>query len=105
MTNIISVIIDSIFQTNPYIAYLFFSMIIIGVGITYLYRKEAGFLITVIVSSILGYSGIFSPLIYIISTVCLALLILSLIGGGSIKRPITNLQSWFYLKWMTRKNK
>lgn len=105
MTNILYVMLNSMIQTDPYIAYLFFAMIIAGVGITYFYRKEAGLIITVIISAIIGYTGIFYPFIYIITVVCAILLLLSLLGGGSIARPINNLESWIYIKIMLRKQK
>ena len=105
MTNILYVMINSMIQTNPYITYLFFSMIIAGVGITYFYRKEVGFIVTIITSVILAYIGILYPFIYLITAVCAVLLVLSLFGGGSITRPIKNLESWIYIKIMLKKQK
>ncbi|MCL4362208.1 MAG: hypothetical protein OH338_04170 [Candidatus Parvarchaeota archaeon] len=105
MTNILYVMINSMIQTDPYIAYLFFAMIIAGVGITYFYRKEVGFIITIIISIILGYMDILYPFIYLITAVCAVLLVLSLFGGGSITRPIKNLESWIYIKIMLKKQK
>jgi hypothetical protein len=105
MTNIMFIIITSLLNTDPYIAYLFFAMIAIGVGITYFYRKEVGFIMTATVSSFLGYSGMFYPFTYALSAVCLTLLILSLMGGGSILRPLNNLESWIYLKKISKKTK
>ncbi len=105
MTNILYIMINSVIQTNPYLGYLFFGLIIAGVGITYFYRKEVGFLITIIISSILGYIGIFSSLIFILTAACILLLVLSLLGGGSITRPIKNLESWMYLKFVLKKQK
>lgn len=105
MTNIIYVMITSILYTNPIIAYFFFVLIIAGVGITYFYRKEVGFIVTIIVSALLGSAGIFYPFIYALAAVCAVLLLLSLIGGGSITRPIRNLEGWIYLKRISRQNK
>ncbi|MGC8533494.1 MAG: hypothetical protein ACP5MV_02595 [Candidatus Parvarchaeum sp.] len=105
MTNILYIMFNSMMQTDPYLAYLFFAMIIAGVGITYFYRKEAGLIITVIISAIIGYMGIFYPFVYIITGACAILLFLSLLGGGSITRPINNLESWIYIKMMLRKQK
>ena len=103
MTNILAVMITSIFYLNPYIGYLFFFMVIIGVAVTYLYRKEVGFMTTIVVSALLGYSGMITPFVFILSGACLVLLILSIKGGGSILRPINNLQSWIYLKMIAHK--
>ncbi len=92
-------------QSEPYLAYLFFVMIAAGVIITYFYRKEIGFIITVIISVILAYVGIYSTILYTLSAICFVLLFLSLLGGGSITRPIRNLEGWIYLKRIARKNK
>ncbi len=106
MTNtILYTIIISTMQTNPYVAYLFFALIIAGVGITYFYSKEVGLLTTIIMSSILGYIGIFYPLIYALTAACAALLVLSLAGGGSVVRPIKNLESWIYIKIILKRQK
>ena len=105
MTNILYVMINSMLQTDPYIAYLFFAMIIVGVGITYFYRKEVGFVITIIISIILGYMSILYPFIYIIAAISAVLLLLSIFGKGSITRPIKNLESWIYIKAMLKKQK
>ncbi|MCL4398325.1 hypothetical protein M1137_00805 [Candidatus Parvarchaeota archaeon] len=105
MTNILYIMITSAIQTNPYIAYLFFALIVSGVGITYFYRKEVGFIVTIIISAMLGYIGIVSPLIYALTAACILLLVLSLLGGGSMTRPIKNLESWIYIKMMLRKQK
>ena len=105
MTNILYIMINSMVQTNPYIAYLFFAMIIAGVGITYFYRKEVGFIVTIIISAILGYMNIVYPFIYIITAVSAVLLLLSIFGEGSITRPIKNLESWIYIKIMLKKQK
>ncbi len=105
MTNILYIIITSVLQTNPYLAYLFFGLIIFGTGITYFYRKEVGFLITIIISAFLGYIDIFYPFIYVLSGICLVLLVLSLIGKGSITRPIRNLESWIAIKFIVKKIK
>jgi hypothetical protein len=103
MTNILYIMLNSMIQTDPYIAYLFFAMIIAGVCTTYFYRKEVGFMVTIIISAILGYMDIFYPFIYIITALCSVLLVLSLLGGGLIIRPIKNLESWLYIKIMLRK--
>ncbi len=105
MTNIISIMISSMLQTDPYIAYLFFAMIIAGVAVTYFYRKEIGFIFTIIISLLLGYINIFSPFIYILSAVCFLMLFLSILGGGSMIRPIKNLEGWIYLKRISKKGK
>ena len=105
MTNILHLMINSMIQTDPYIAYLFFAMIIAGVGITYFYRKEIGFIVTIIISAIIGYMGILYPFIYIITAFCAVLLFLSVSGNGSITRPIKNLESWIYIKLMLKKRK
>ena len=105
MTNILYVMINSMLQTDPYIAYLFFAMIIVGVGITYFYRKEVGFVITIIISIILGYMSILYPFIYIIAAISAVLLLLSIFGEGSITRSVKNLESWIYIKIMLKKQK
>ncbi len=105
MTNILYVMITSVIQTNPYLGYLFFGLIVAGVGITYFYRKEVGFLITIIISLILGYIDILPPLIFVLTAACILLLVLSLLGGGSIIRPVKNLESWFYIKFALKKKK
>jgi hypothetical protein len=92
-------------QVNPYIAYLFFVMIIAGVGVTYFYKKEVGFIVTIIVSAILGYMGIIYPFMYIITAVSAVLLLLSIFGEGSITRSVKNLESWIYIKIMLKKQK
>ncbi|MCL4397293.1 hypothetical protein M1494_03045 [Candidatus Parvarchaeota archaeon] len=103
MTNILYIMLNSMIQADPYVAYLFFAMIIAGVGITYFYRKEVGFMVTIIISVILAYMDILYPFIYIITAVCAVLLVLSLFGGGSITRPIKNLESWIYIKTLLKK--
>ncbi|MEM0143220.1 MAG: hypothetical protein QXL94_04635, partial [Candidatus Parvarchaeum sp.] len=102
---ILYIMITSLIQTNPYIAYLFFVLIIAGVGITYFYRKEVGFMITIIISVILAYMGILYPFLYIVAGICAALLVLSLSGGGSITRPIKNLESWIYIRVILKRQK
>lgn len=105
MTNILYIMINSMLQTDPYLAYFFFVLIIAGVGITYFYRKEIGFIITIIISVLLSYMGVLYPYLYILTAVCLVLLALSIKGNGSIVRPIKNLESWLYLKVIMKKHR
>ena len=105
MTNIIYIMIESMIQTDPFVAYLFFALVIAGTAMTYLYKKEAGFAATIAVSAMAGYADILYPFIYGLTAACSALLILSLIGRGSIMRPVKNLESWAYLKLMLRKRR
>ena len=45
------------------------------------------------------------PLIFVLTAACILLLMLSLLGGGSIIRPVKNLESWFYIKFALKKKK